>query len=115
MGVIFAGSSISSDAVGSLDPGIPFIFYLAHFAEFAILAALAYWAFRTWKEVLSPRALGSAVVGFTVLYAISDEAHQAFTPGRSPSVVDLVVDTLGGIVGLALAAGLLRRVSPPEA
>ncbi len=108
MGVIFWGTSLSGDVVGRLDTGVPFVFDAAHVVEFAILAALAYRAFRTWEGFTSLPALWGAVVAFTALYGISDEVHQSFIPGRRPSGVDLALDTLGGVVGLALAHALLR-------
>lgn len=40
------------------------------------------------------------VVGFIILYAISDEYHQSFVPGREASFRDVYIDTLGGISGV---------------
>lgn len=40
------------------------------------------------------------VVGFVILYAISDEYHQSFIPGRGASMKDVYIDTLGGISGV---------------
>lgn len=40
------------------------------------------------------------VVGFVILYAISDEYHQSFIPGRGASFRDVCIDTLGGISGV---------------
>ncbi|MGL5595114.1 MAG: VanZ family protein [Cetobacterium sp.] len=40
------------------------------------------------------------VVGFVMLYAISDEFHQSFIPGRGASFIDACIDTLGGISGI---------------
>ncbi len=108
MGVIFWGTSLSGGFVGRFDTGVPFAFDAAHVVEFAILAALAYRAFRTWEGFPSLPALWGAVAAFTVLYAISDEVHQSFIPGRWPSGADLALDTVGGVVGLALADVLLR-------
>ena len=39
----------------------------------------------------------------TVLYAITDEFHQGMTPGRTPLVQDMILDSLGGIFGAFLA------------
>ncbi len=111
MSFVFWWSSQSPDSVGKLDPGVPFAFEIAHFIEFAVLAALSYWAFRASGRLSLPILWGS-VAGFTALYAISDEAHQAFTPGRVPSVIDLAVDVAGGVAGLALADLLLRKILP---
>ncbi len=113
MGVIFWGTSLSADSVGKIGASVPvpFILDAAHVAEFAILAALAYRAFRTWKGFTSLPALWGAVLAFTVLYGISDEARQTFSPGRWPSVADLALDAVGGVAGLAFADALLRRNS----
>lgn len=41
--------------------------------------------------------------GLAISYAITDEVHQNFVPGRHPSPVDvLVFDNLGAILGLIL-------------
>ena len=37
-----------------------------------------------------------------MLYAISDEIHQGFSPGRSPRIADVYIDTLGVILGTLL-------------
>ena len=40
---------------------------------------------------------------FAVLYAVTDELHQSFVPGRHPSVWDvLIFDNLGALVSLWL-------------
>ena len=35
-----------------------------------------------------------------ILYAISDEFHQAFVPGRGPAVRDVFIDSAGALVGI---------------
>ena len=42
------------------------------------------------------------IVGFIILYAISDEYHQSFIPGREASFKDVGIDTLGGISGMVV-------------
>lgn len=121
MGVIYGWSSLSIETVKRLEPwdGPPSIdFNAVHFAEFALLAALAYWAFRSIGRLSLP-ALWAAVVAFTLLYAVSDEIHQSFTPGRSASYADFAVDLLGGVTGLATADSLSqwlaqRRFTPAK-
>jgi len=47
------------------------------------------------------------------LYAMTDEFHQSFTPGRHPSVWDVVVfDNLGTTFGLWLTQWWLKRKRP---
>ena len=114
MGVIYWWSSLSIETVKRLEPWdgtADFSFNVVHFAEFAVLGAAAYWAFRSVGRLSLP-ALWGAVVVFTMLYAVSDEIHQSFTPGRSASYADFAVDLLGGAAGLAAADSLLEWFLP---
>ena len=56
--------------------------------------------FQIWKFPL----LWSTLTA--MLYAISDEIHQSFVPGRSGSVTDVVLDTIAALI----CAGLLSLV-----
>ena len=47
-----------------------------------------------WRMILS--------ILLGMLYAISDEIHQGFSPGRSPRIADVYIDTLGVILGTLL-------------
>jgi VanZ family protein len=38
--------------------------------------------------------------GLCILYAITDEYHQSFVPGRSPRGMDVGIDALGAVLGL---------------
>jgi len=51
----------------------------------------------------------------TVAYAVSDEFHQWFVPGREASVVDVVTDAIGALAGTIAcwAWGIISRVSGP--
>ncbi len=40
----------------------------------------------------------SLIIG--ILYAISDEIHQLFVPGRSGKVTDVIIDSLGILTGI---------------
>lgn len=37
---------------------------------------------------------------FTILYAITDEYHQSFVPGRNSRLFDIGIDSLGSLIGL---------------
>ena len=67
---------------------------LAHFSEYAILFSLVYWLFRKGFTLSKAIAL-PLVLLCVVLFAMSDEVHQAFVPGRSPQVRDVLIDSLG--------------------
>ena len=65
---------------------------LAHAAEYAVLGALLARALR------SP----GVAVAAGVLYAVSDEVHQAFVPGRLGSPIDVAIDAVGVVAGVVL-------------
>ena len=49
-----------------------------------------------------------------VLYAISDELHQSYVPGRSASKADIVADTAGLVLSVIITPGLIyikKRIS----
>ncbi len=72
---------------------------LLHLAEYAILSALWYRAFR-WAA--GPRIAVAAVFLAIVagsIYGVTDEVHQAFVPMREASVLDWVADTVGSVIG----------------
>ena len=48
--------------------------------------------------------------GVGVLYAISDEFHQSFTPDRTPLATDVCIDSCGVIVGIIIVIILLKLV-----
>jgi VanZ family protein len=82
---------------------------LAHLTEYFISGLLLFRAFRggstkphTWRWVLS-----SLIV--LVALAASDEFHQTFVSTRTPSVVDVGIDTVGGVVALGVSAWLANR------
>ena len=47
---------------------------------------------------------------FCILYAVSDEVHQLFVPGRGGQVRDVIIDTAGGAVGIFIY-GRLSKVA----
>lgn len=48
-----------------------------------------------------------AVIG-AFLYAVADEVHQAFVPGRSCELCDIIIDTIAACIGVGMVM-LLRR------
>ncbi len=87
--------------------------WVAHFSEFAALAAFLWLALRKSTGLSAQTRLAAAFFG-AALFAVTDELHQAFVPGRTPDVRDLVVDLAGILVALALIRWLAarRKLSP---
>jgi lysylphosphatidylglycerol synthetase-like protein (DUF2156 family) len=93
LAVLFA----PGDDVPSAPPGVD---KLVHLLLFAVLALSGRWA--------GIRA--GVLVAALVSYAAVSEVVQGLSPlERSASVADWLADVAGVLVGLALAAGLLRR------
>lgn len=107
MGLIFFFSSqpdlgLSSDLWWA-DP----LSWLAHFTEYAVLAALL-WLAASRTPALARRATLLAFA-LALVYAASDEFHQAFVPNRVPDRRDLLVDAAGALFGLFVVRWVLSR------
>lgn len=81
----------------------------AHFCEYAGLGFFVCNLIYSFKEKTHP--VISALVSWG--YAVTDETHQLFVPGRAFQISDLAVD-LGGVVTGALVftlfVGILRKI-----
>lgn len=69
---------------------------IAHFIEYLILGILVY-----NMMIYYDRKYYLAIM-VCLLYAISDEVHQAFVPGRSYQVHDMLIDSFGSLTGIML-------------
>lgn len=72
-----------------------------HAGVYAILARLVARAltgatFWPWRRIFA------VALVFSFFYACSDEYHQGFTFGRSASIHDVVIDTVGAWLGLGI-------------
>jgi hypothetical protein len=84
----------------------------AHFVEYAVLVILLWIGFRgsVWNASeprWSRRAAVAAVLG-AIAFAITDELHQTFVPGRQGAALDVVIDSFGALSGI-YALWLLGR------
>jgi len=70
-----------------------------HLFEYAVLAVLL--ARRSARGGFS-RSQAFSVLGLSILYAMTDEFHQTFVPGRTGVWTDVVIDGLGAVAGLWL-------------
>ena len=73
---------------------------LGHWSEYFVFALLVLRALRRQSygyPKLRHNAFTAAIVFF---YAVSDELHQLFVPGRSASLADVLLDSLGGICAI---------------
>ena len=74
---------------------------LAHFSIYTVIGFLLMSLMSTYKIKQKNRIAISAIIG--LLYAILDEIHQAFVPGRGPLVGDVFIDFSGVVMGIFIA------------
>ena len=83
---------------------------IAHMTEYAVLVVLCVacgLGYMSWGKHVA----GLSFV-VSVVYAITDEVHQLYVPGRAGRVSDVFVDTVGVTAGLlmcVLLAKILRK------
>lgn len=84
---------------------------VGHALAFGLLAWLYLRALRRqWSPSTPPRL---ASLGLAVVYALSDEYHQTFVPGREGRLFDVAVDALGACAAMSLDWWLeCRRALP---
>ncbi|AXF55237.1 VanZ family protein [Salicibibacter kimchii] len=126
MGLIFYFSHQSGEASSSLSGGVTEVAYswsqslfpfvnidfetfhtlirkAAHVAVYVVLGLFVIHAFRV--STIEGRVSWRVIVWAWVLctcYAITDEVHQLFIPGRSGEVSDVVLDSVGAMVGIGI-------------
>ncbi|WP_372995810.1 VanZ family protein [Lutispora sp.] len=70
----------------------------AHFFSYLVLGVLVINALRrSGNKRMTGYALAFVIC---VLYAVSDEVHQLFVPGRGGQVTDVLIDSAGAAVGI---------------
>lgn len=74
----------------------------AHFIEYAVLGALLFRAFA--QAQLGRRYALVLAVLMAWAYALSDELHQMYVPGRQADWLDILFDWGGALVGAAVVA-----------
>ncbi len=89
---IFYFSSLSN-------PPEPFILktpdYIKHFSEYALFSFFVLRAFKNTD--IFKKDFSLFTLAFIILFGISDEIFQAFTPGRFSSLFDIGVDTFASL------------------
>lgn len=85
----------------------PLIRKIAHFIIYFILGILVYLAVYLYKKNKKWTIWISVV--FCIIYACSDELHQILSVGRTFKVKDILIDTLGSILGILLIKNIKSR------
>ena len=86
-------------------------FFVRKAAHFSIFTALGLLTAAAYSVDFSPRAAFLLALLTGALYAVSDEVHQAFVPGRACQLRDMIIDACGTTLGAGFftAMRLLHR------
>jgi VanZ family protein len=109
MAVIFLVSSTPSDDLPGFGLFDTIVKKGGHMTGYFLLTLAYLRAFRT-KDKKAPYL----AMGLSLLFAISDEFHQSFVPGRNPALTDVMIDMVGGslaVWAVHINAPLKRLVS----
>lgn len=98
----FLGQVVPAFGSGAVDYSFfhHFVRKLTHFLLYLILGALSARALQKngmsgWKPLVLAVLICAA-------YAATDELHQVFVPGRSGQISDVLLDSMGAMVGVVL-------------
>ncbi len=80
----------------------------AHFCVYGTLGALLL-LYNLCFAAKPPAHMLRALLAATV-YAVSDEIHQAFVPGRGSAVTDVLLDSAGALCGILIVCLIVRAV-----
>lgn len=78
---------------------------VGHLTVYAVLAMLVLLAFG--NQLSRRRRLWWTLV-IVASYAVLDELHQSVVPGRSPTVMDVAIDIIGGMIGIVVVDRVSR-------
>ena len=79
---------------------------LAHYSIYALGGILILLHVNLYKIKTNKKVIISWLIG--TVYAITDEIHQLFVPGRSGEIRDVCLDSLGVITGIVIMLLILK-------
>ena len=105
---VLDGNKLSEKDIIKLTKKInPVIRKIAHFSIYMILAIFTYMFIenlniksKSERERLRKNVLYTFI--FCIIYAIFDEIHQIYVPGRTGKPIDVIIDTLGASMGITI-------------
>jgi VanZ family protein len=104
---IFVGTSLPTEFLPS------FVIFgpdkLFHVSAFLVLSILIFRALSVRQKPFVTRRVVIVSLIIAICFAIFDELHQYFIPGRFPDPYDIVADVLGTVLGVSLAM-LYKRI-----
>lgn len=95
---IFLVSSLPGKDIPGLFWGQDILFHIFEYAVLALLLSRALKNSRFFSLSNKPMRLSLVIISCLV-YALSDELHQYFVPGRISCISDLIIDGMGVVLG----------------
>lgn len=81
----------------------------AHMTEYVLLGFLVveamtdrFYTLEKEKNINKYRLYAAIAFGIALMYAISDEIHQYFVPGRACMAMDVGIDSVGALIGVGI-------------
>lgn len=97
---LFLGEGYGEAVIVAVNSTEDIVRKIAHFMEYMAVGFLSFGIVVMWSDRLRKWFL--IVLGQLVISAALDEFHQHFVPGRYASVKDVLIDTAGGVAGIAV-------------
>ena len=97
---LFVGEGYGEAVITAVNNTEDIVRKIAHFMEYMTVGFLSFGIVVMWSDRLRKWFL--IVLGQLVISAALDEFHQYFVPGRYASVKDVLIDTAGGVTGIAV-------------
>jgi VanZ family protein len=103
---------VLSSLPGSAYPAVRFVGAdkVVHVCLYALLGALCARALLL-RTRLTRGQVAAVAAALASVYGLTDELHQLFVRGRSADFRDALADALGGLLGVALALWLHRKLA----
>ena len=79
---------------------------LFHFVEYSILGFLLFGSITSDESLTFHPFYGSLLIGIS--FAILDEFHQSFVPGRHMSSIDMLFDSIGILFGTIICSRIFN-------
>lgn len=77
---------------------------IAHFTLYFILGFIVFLILKNFVKSDKKLIKWSIIICF--IYACTDEIHQLFVPGRTGSIIDVLIDVVGSICGIFIIRAL---------
>jgi len=100
MGLIFFASSTAESDIPDFGRLDFFAMKGGHLVGYALLGGAFLHGISRGSSINVSKIITAMIL--VIIYAASDEWHQSFTPGRNPSLSDILIDTAGGFLGIAI-------------